>query len=135
MSKKSIFIRGIDEDVYREVKLRAVLLGVSVSEIVNAALREWLKKPVIVKEKKDPSREIADSLVEKYLKEGKRGYIIVIDDGARSLLCSSIEEAIEKLRNFYEKEKFSKALIRKIEPRKVEFLEVGGSLLEIKRGL
>ena len=80
MSKKSIFLRGIDEDVYREVKLRAVLLGVSVSEIVNAALREWLKKPVIVKEKKDPSREIADSLVEKYLKEGKRGYIIVYED-------------------------------------------------------
>ena len=135
MSKKSIFLRGIDEDVYKEVKLRAILLGVSVSEIVNVALREWLKKPVIVKEKKDPSREIADSLVEKYLKEGKKGYIVVIDDGTRSLLCSSIEEAIEKLRNLYEKEKFSKALIRKIEPRKVEFLEIGGSLLEIKRGL
>ena len=41
---KKVFLRRVDENLYREAKARASLLGVSVSEVINMALREWLAK-------------------------------------------------------------------------------------------
>ena len=35
-------IRELDEDVYRQAKARAALMGISIGRAVNEALRRWL---------------------------------------------------------------------------------------------
>lgn len=38
-------IRNLDDDVYRHLKARAALRGTTVGELVNEALRAWLRLP------------------------------------------------------------------------------------------
>lgn len=128
---KNVFLRGIDEETYREVKVKASLLGITLSEAVNIALKEWLKKPIIVEDKKSNVKEIADRLVEKYLKKGVKGYIVIFNNSEKHAICSSIDEAINIIRKRYTEKKISSALIREIKPRSIRFLEIGGGLLEI----
>jgi len=128
---KNVFLRGIDEETYREVKVKASLLGITLSEAVNIALKEWLKKPIIVEDKKSDVKEIADRLVEKYLKKGVKGYIVIFNNGENHAICSSIDEAINIIRKRYTEKKISSVLIREIKPRSIRFLEIGGGLLEI----
>ena len=63
ISMKNIFVRGIDESVYREVKARAALLGLTLSDVVNMALKEWLKRPVIIEDSGRDVRRIMDELI------------------------------------------------------------------------
>ena len=132
ISMRNIFVRGIDDNVYREVKARAALLGVTLSEVVNMALKEWLKKPVIIKDSNRDVRRIVDRLVDEYLAKGVKGYIVVFNRGERHVVCRSLDEAIDSVRKAYVEEKIYSAVIREIKPRPVKFLEIGGGMLEIR---
>ncbi|MFQ6129116.1 MAG: hypothetical protein ACE5QW_09480 [Thermoplasmata archaeon] len=48
-------IRGLDEETYRKTKAKAALLGLSVGQAVNDALRKW-----VAESEERPTRSILD---------------------------------------------------------------------------
>ena len=44
MSKKDVFIRGIDEEIYLEFKSKSVRIKKTLGETFNEAMELWLKK-------------------------------------------------------------------------------------------
>lgn len=131
MGKRNVFLRNIDEKVYLEVKARAALLGITVSEAVNMALREWLKKPITkIEVKKDDLRDLAEKLANKYYEEEKRGYIVVVSE-KEHYLCDTIEECIDLIKKLYSEKKIKRSIIREIKPKALKFVELGGGGIEI----
>ena len=131
VGKRGVFLRNIDEEVYREVKARAALLGITVSEAVNMALREWLRKPVVgVKGERDYLRDLAERLASKYYEEGRKGFLVVVSK-REYYLCSSIEECVVLLRRLYREKKIKRSIIREVKPKSVRFIEVGGGGIEV----
>lgn len=126
---KGVFIRGVDERLYAEVKARAALLGITVSEAVNQALELWLRSPP----QELPGRasgELREAAERMSSRQGK-GYLVVANDGELHFICDTLEEAVDRLRALYGSGQLRNSLIRPLGPRKVEFVEVGGAGLEV----
>jgi len=128
---KKVFLRGIDEKLYAEVKARAAILGITVSEAVNRALEMWLRSPTseVVKERgrKERLREVADKLA----KKEKRGVLVVVNDGELHEFFDTMESAIEWLRDLYSRGLLRNSLIKPLGERKVSYLEIGGGVDEL----
>lgn len=43
--KKTILVRGVDDDAYRRAKATAALRGVTIGGAISEALQEWVKAP------------------------------------------------------------------------------------------
>lgn len=127
---KGVFVRGVDERLYAEVKARAALLGITVSQAVNQALEMWLRAPPPIEPAKD-ARESLRSAANRLAGGRDKGYLVVANDGAVSFLCETLEEAVEKLRSMYEAGLLRNSLIKPLGARRVEFVEVGGGGLEV----
>ncbi|GEM_PF-3968717 len=39
-----VTVRGVDPDLWKQVRLKSIELGISTGQIVSEALRDWLKK-------------------------------------------------------------------------------------------
>ena len=50
--KMDITIREVDDDLYRQAKSRAALMGTTVGGVVNLALEKWLEEEAQSKAKK-----------------------------------------------------------------------------------
>ena len=89
---RKVFLRGIDEKLYAEVKARAAILGITVSEAVNRALEVWLRTPISeVIESSDGKRKLRE--VERLHGEEYRGKYVVVCDGRLVKVCDDEEEA------------------------------------------
>ncbi|MEM0093372.1 MAG: hypothetical protein QXT33_06765 [Thermofilum sp.] len=127
---KGVFVRGVDERLYAEVKARAALLGITVSQAVNQALEMWLRAPPPLEQARG-AREPLRSAASRLAAGRGKGYLVVANDGAVSFRCETLEEAVERLRGLYEAGLLKNSLIKPLEARRVEFVEVGGGGLEV----
>ncbi|MGC8932804.1 MAG: hypothetical protein ACP5LQ_05880 [Candidatus Methanodesulfokora sp.] len=114
---KSVFLRGIDEDLYAQVKARAALLGITVSEAVNRALEEWLRRTVHQEAPSSP--------------EGKKGYLVVVNDGKIKRIFETLNEAVSWLQELHSKGLLFRSMIKPLREEHPRFLEVGGGFDEL----
>ena len=108
---KTVFLRGIDERLYAEVKARAAILGITVSEAVNIALEAWLKTPAsqaIEGNRKRKLKETAEELAE----VREEGVLVVANDGELHAFFDSLEEAVEWLRLLHSRGELRNSLIK-----------------------
>ncbi|RLE87869.1 MAG: hypothetical protein DRJ67_03600, partial [Thermoprotei archaeon] len=121
---KKVFLRGIDEKLYAEVKARAAILGITVSEAVNRALETWLRTPtsdVVGEVSGERLREAA-----RRLSRGRdRGVLVVANDGELHAWFDSLEEAVEWLRELHRRGVLRNSLIKPLGGERVRYLEVG----------
>ena len=135
---KKVFLRGIDDKLYAEVKARAAILGITVSEAVNRALEVWLRTPISeIIESSDGKRKLRE--VAEKLAEGKRrGVLVVANDGELYAFFNTLEEALEWLKSLYSKGVLRNSLIKPLGRREIRYLEIGGGgdelLGELRRG-
>lgn len=78
---RKVFLRRVDERLYAEVKARAAILGITVSEAVNRALELWLRTPAPgVVEGGGGKRRLREAA--RRLAEGRgEGVLVVANDG------------------------------------------------------
>lgn len=127
---KKVFLRGIDEKLYAEVKARAAILGITVSDAVNIALEAWLKSPAPLAISSNGKRRLRKAARELAASKEK-GVLVVANDGELHAFFDSIEEAVEWLRNLHSKGELRNSLIKPVGRREVEWLEIGGGLDEL----
>ena len=135
---KKVFLRGIDERLYAEVKARAAILGITVSEAVNRALEAWLRTPLSeVVESGSEERRLRE-IAEELAKGGEGGVLAVANDGELYELFDSLEEAVEWLRGLYSEGALRNSLIKPLGKREIKYLEIGGGgdelLGDLRRG-
>jgi len=127
---KKVFLRGIDEKLYAEVKARAAILGITVSEAFNRALEVWLRTPaseVVGRGGGRRLRAIADELA----RGREEGVLVVANDGELYEFLSNFEEAVEWLRDLHSRGLLRNSLIRPLGKRRIRYLEVGGGVDEL----
>jgi len=135
---RKVFLRGIDERLYAEVKARAAILGITVSEAVNRALELWLRTPAShAVEGRGRSRRLVEA-AERLAKGREGGVLVVANDGELHAFFDDLEEAVRWLRELYLRGELRNSLIRPLGRRVIRYLEVGGGadelLGELRRG-
>jgi len=135
---KKVFLRGIDEKLYAEVKARAAILGITVSEAVNRALEAWLRTPASEVVEIGGGKRRLRKAAERLAGGREEGVLVVANDGELHALFDTVEEALEWLRGLYSRGELRNSLIRPLGRKEVRYLEVGGGgdelLGELRRG-
>ena len=129
---KKVFLRNIDEKLYAALKAKASLLGITVSQAVNEAIRLWLQSPEASLQPAETLQEKARKLAQQH--RGKQGYLVAVNDAAQHYLAATLEEAVQILRKLHEQGKLKNSIIVPLKPQK-KIIETGGGLIEIRRTL
>lgn len=131
MGKKKVFLRGVDENLYARVKARASLLGITVSEAINLALKAWLSTSF--PETRGFSPKDYGGAGSGGFKD-KKGVLVVVNGGEEERVFEGLDDALKWLRRLYRDGSLRSSTIRFLGLRKPpRFLEIGGGGIEVRR--
>ncbi len=120
-------MKNLDEKLYREIKAEAAKKGLTVSEVVESALEEWLKKRKFDEDKDFLLNNFAFERNEEEIFKDHMGEWIAIEKGRIVAASKHIEELREKLGTVNHR------IIFKVERKAGEKRYIGGSSLCVKR--
>jgi len=91
MAGQGIFVKGVSEDLYREIKAQSARLGKTVSEVVTAAMQDWLRRKAPEEEKEFLQNNLAYESDEERILTDHRGKWIAIERGRIVAAADSID--------------------------------------------
>jgi hypothetical protein len=81
MAKEGIYVKGVSEELYREVKAQSAKLGKTISEVVTFALQDWLRRKAPEEDKEFLQNNLAYEAIEDEVATGYSGKYIAIERG------------------------------------------------------
>jgi len=81
MKKQGIYVKGVSEELYREIKAQSAKLGKTVSEVVTAAMQDWLRRKSPEEEREFLQNNLAYEALEEEILTRHKGKWIAIEKG------------------------------------------------------
>ena len=81
MTRAGIYVKGVKEELYREVKAQAARLGKTVSEVVTSALEDWLRRKAPEEDKEFLQNNLAYEAIEEELSAKYLGKYVAFEKG------------------------------------------------------
>lgn len=92
--KRTILVRGVDEEAYRKAKAAAALKGVPLGAAVSEALDEWSRRPMEgVEQEVEKDREFVKNSWARIAKQ--RGKAVVVSSGKLQGVFDTYDQASE----------------------------------------
>lgn len=127
-----MYIRGVDEKVYREFKAEAVRRGLKIGEAVTEALKTWLDKGKKEEGMTEVARKINNAayrMVKRKLLRDYPGKWIAIADSRLVAVADSLEQLCEENKEIFEK--YDHILVDTVIPEERRVIKWRGSSLKI----
>jgi len=129
-----VYIRGVDEKVYREFKAESVRRGLKIGEAVTEALKTWLNKHRKEENNIDMARKINNATYRmikgKLLRDYPRKWI-AIADGRLIAVSDSLEQLCKENKEIFEK--YDHVLVDHVMPEERRIMRWRGRSLKIYR--
>ena len=90
MTGQGIYVKGVSEELYREIKAQSARLGRTVSEVVTTAMQDWLRRKAPEEEKEFLQNNLAYESDEERILPDYRGKWIAIERGRIAAAADSI---------------------------------------------
>lgn len=129
-----VYIRGVDEKVYREFKAESVRRGLKIGEAVTEALKIWLNKHRKEENNIDMARKINNAayrMIKGKLLRDHLGKWIAIADGRLMAVADSLEQLCKENKEIFEK--YDHVLVDQVTPEKRRIMRWRGRSLKIYR--
>ncbi len=129
-----VYIRGVDEKVYREFKAESVRRGLKIGEAVTEALKIWLNKHRKEEDSIDIARKINNAayrMIKGKLLRDHLGKWIAIADGRLMAVADSLEQLCKENKEIFEK--YDHVLVDQVTPEKRRIMRWRGRSLKIYR--
>lgn len=97
MVGQGVYIKGVSEDLYREIKAQSARLGKTVSEVVTAAMQDWLRRKAPEEEREFLQNNLAYESDEERILSDYKGKWIAIERGRIVAAAHSIDELRKSL--------------------------------------
>jgi len=81
MPRAGIYVKGIKEELYREVKAQSARLGKTVSEVVTSALEDWLRRKAPEEDREFLQNNLAYEALEEELSAKYLGRYVAFEKG------------------------------------------------------
>jgi len=81
MARAGIYVKGVKEEVYREVKAQSARLGKTVSEVVTSALEDWLRWKAPEEDREFLQNNLAYEALEEELSAKYLGRYVAFEKG------------------------------------------------------
>jgi len=92
MGLRGVYVRGVDEEVYKEVKAQAARQGLTIGEVITDALEDWLKRKPLEEDREFVQNNLAYEEMEKELVEKHGGRWVAIEKGMVVSIADSLGE-------------------------------------------
>jgi len=129
-----VYIRGVDEKVYREFKAESVRRGLKIGEAVTEALKTWLNKHRKEENNIDIARKINNAtyrMIKGKLLRDHLGKWIAIADGRLMAVADSLEQLCKENKEIFEK--YDHVLVDQVTPEERRIMRWRGKSLKIYR--
>nr|MDO8044370.1 DUF5678 domain-containing protein [Candidatus Baldrarchaeota archaeon] len=129
-----VYIRGVDEKVYREFKAESVRRGLKIGEAVTEALKIWLNKHRKEENNIDMARKINNAayrMIKGKLLRDHLGKWIAIADGRLMAVADSLEQLCKENKEIFEK--YDHVLVDQVTPEERRIMRWRGRSLKIYR--
>ena len=129
-----VYIRGVDEKVYREFKAESVRRGLKIGEAVTEALKTWLNKHRKEENNIDIARKINNAayrMIKGKLLRDHLGKWIAIADGQLMAVSDSLEQLCKENKEIFEK--YDHVLVDQVTPEERRIVRWRGRSLKIYR--
>ena len=129
-----VYIRGVDEKVYREFKAESVRRGLKIGEAVTEALKIWLNKHRKEENNIDMARKINNAayrMIKGKLLRDHLGKWIAIADGRLMAVADSLEQLCKENKEIFEK--YDHVLVDQVTPEERRIMRWRGKSLKIYR--
>lgn len=129
-----VYIRGVDEKVYREFKAESVRRGLKIGEAVTEALKIWLNKHRKEEDSIDIARKINNAtyrMIKGKLLRDHLGKWIAIADGRLMAVADSLEQLCKENKEIFEK--YDHVLVDQVTPEERRIMRWRGRSLKIYR--
>ena len=129
-----VYIRGVDEKVYREFKAESVRRGLKIGEAVTEALKIWLNKHRKEENNIDMARKINNAayrMIKGKLLRDHLGKWIAIADGRLMAVADSLEQLCKENKEIFEK--YDHVLVDQVTPEERRIVRWRGRSLKIYR--
>jgi len=129
-----VYIRGVDEKVYREFKAESVRRGLKIGEAVTEALKIWLNKHRKEEDSIDIARKINNAAYRMIKGKLLRDYLgkwIAIADGRLMAVADSLEQLCKENKEIFEKH--DHVLVDQVTPEERRIVRWRGRSLKIYR--
>jgi len=129
-----VYIRGVDEKVYREFKAESIRRGLKIGEAVTEALKIWLNKHRKEENNIDMARKINNAayrMIKGKLLRDHLGKWIAIADGRLMAVADSLEQLCKENKEIFEK--YDHVLVDQVTPEKRRIMRWRGRSLKIYR--
>ena len=81
MARAGIYVKGVKEELYREVKAQSARLGKTVSEVVTSALEDWLRRKAPEEDREFLQNNLAYEALEEELSAKYVGRYVAFEKG------------------------------------------------------
>ena len=129
-----VYIRGVDEKVYREFKAESVRRGLKIGEAVTEVLKTWLNKHRKEENNIDIARKINNAayrMIKGKLLRDHLGKWIAIADGRLMAVADSLEQLCKENKEIFEK--YDHVLVDQVTPEERRIVRWRGRSLKIYR--
>ncbi|MCD6164274.1 MAG: hypothetical protein J7J30_02415 [Candidatus Odinarchaeota archaeon] len=129
-----VYIRGVDEKVYREFKAESIRRGLKIGEAVTEALKIWLNKHRKEENNIDIARKINNAtyrMIKGKLLRDHLGKWIAIADGRLMAVSDSLEQLCKENKEIFEK--YDHVLVDQVTPEERRIVRWRGRSLKIYR--
>ncbi len=92
MKRQGIYIKGVSEELYREIKAQSAKLGKTVSEVMAAAMQDWLRRKSPEEEREFLQNNLAYESIEEEILTKYRGKWIAIEKGRVVNAAESLDQ-------------------------------------------
>ncbi|MHA1722058.1 MAG: hypothetical protein ACTSXW_03175 [Candidatus Baldrarchaeia archaeon] len=129
-----VYIRGVDEKVYREFKAESVRRGLKIGEAVTEALKIWLSRHRKEENNIDIARKINNAtyrMIKGKLLRDHLGKWIAIADGRLMAVADSLEQLCKENKEIFEK--YDHVLVDQVTSEERRIIRWRGKSLKIYR--
>lgn len=92
MKRQGIYIKGVSEELYREIKAQSAKLGKTVSEVMAAAMQDWLRRKSPEEEREFLQNNLAYESIEEEILTKYQGKWIAIEKGRVVNAAESLDQ-------------------------------------------
>jgi len=97
MKRQGIYVKGVSEELYREIKAQSARLGKTVSEVVTAAMQDWLRRKGPEEEREFLQNNLAYEAIEEEILTKHKGKWIAIEKGRIVDTAESLDQMKKSL--------------------------------------
>jgi len=97
VKKQGIYVKGVNEELYREIKAQSARLGKTVSEVVTTAMQDWLRRKGSEEEREFLENNLAYEAMEEDILARHQGKWVAIEKGRIVVVADSIDQLKKSL--------------------------------------